>query len=177
MDELQGTVRDYADQHLPGAGGSIDVVHVKWSRCPAVKFGARSNKHVVRFDPTVDLIKKQWYKDVEWQYYTIDGELKTDKSATVAISDGREELVGQRGYFNTNLESIHKDVECTFGILKKRWRILNKGLNYHDMKKCEMVFTVCCVLHNMLLDAGRDKNTVSVIRLARVAFTKTTCAR
>jgi hypothetical protein len=44
MDELQGTVCDYADQHLPGAGGSIDVVHVKWSRCPAVKVKNRYHR-------------------------------------------------------------------------------------------------------------------------------------
>ena len=41
MEELQTTVRDYADQHLPGAGGSIDVVHVKWSRCPAGDYNAK----------------------------------------------------------------------------------------------------------------------------------------
>eukprot|EP01082_Thalassiosira_pseudonana_P001215 g1628.t1 g1628 contig10:2468934-2469824(-) len=35
MEELQVTVHDYESQHLPGAGGSIDVVHVKWSNCPA----------------------------------------------------------------------------------------------------------------------------------------------
>jgi hypothetical protein len=35
MEELQYTVREYERQHLPGAGGSIDVVHVKWSNCPA----------------------------------------------------------------------------------------------------------------------------------------------
>jgi hypothetical protein len=211
MEELQTTVRDYADQHLPGAGGSIDVVHVKWSRCPAgdynkckgkesfpsvafecvtnnrrrvlgispIQFGARSDKHIVRFDPTVELIKKQWYKDVDWEYYTADGELKKEKGIYFICDGGYlrwkslicpyagEALVGQRGYFNTNLESIRKDVECTFGILKKRWRILNEGLNYYDMRKCEMVFTVCCMLHNMLLDAGRDQGFSYVNRVGR----------
>jgi hypothetical protein len=35
LEALQQQVQDYAGQHLPGACGSIDVVHVKWSRCPA----------------------------------------------------------------------------------------------------------------------------------------------
>ena len=35
---------------------------------------------------------------------------------------------GRRGYFNGNLESVRKDVECTYGILKKRWRCLDYGL-------------------------------------------------
>jgi hypothetical protein len=68
-----------------------------------------------------------------------------------------DEVTGQWGYFNTNLKGIRKDVECTFGILKKRWRISDNGLHYHDMKKCEMVFTVCCVMHNILLDIGADQ--------------------
>jgi len=59
-------------------------------------------------------------------------------------------------FYNTNLESIRKDVECTFGILKKRWRVLDYGLNYYCMKDCEKVFTVCCVLQNMLLSLGEN---------------------
>jgi hypothetical protein len=73
------------------------------------------------------------------------------------LSYAGSEVIGQRGYFNTNLEGIRKDVECTFGILKKRWRILDYGLHYYDMKKCEMVFTVCCIMHNILLDVGEDQ--------------------
>ena len=56
------------------------------------------------------------------------------------------------GYFSSNLESVRKDVECTFGILKKRWRILNYGLHYRDIKKCEKIFVTCCCLHNFLVD-------------------------
>jgi hypothetical protein len=73
------------------------------------------------------------------------------------LSYAGSEVIGQRGYFNTNLEGIRKDVECTFGILKKRWRILDYGLHYYDMKKCEMVFTVCYMMHNILLDVGEDQ--------------------
>ena len=56
------------------------------------------------------------------------------------------------GYFSTNLEGVRKDVECTFGILKKRWRILNNGLQYRDIRICEKIFVVCCCLHNFLLE-------------------------
>jgi hypothetical protein len=70
---------------------------------------------------------------------------------------------GRRGYFNTNLESIRKDVECTFGILKKRWRILDYGLQYRNMHKCEKLFWVCCILHNMLLELPEDDGFSCVI--------------
>ena len=46
----------------------------------------------------------------------------------------------ESGYFLSNLESVQKDVECTFGILKKRCRILNRGLAYRDIGNCEKIF-------------------------------------
>ncbi len=51
-----------------------------------------------------------------------------------------------------NLESVRKDVECTFGILKKRWKILNDGLNNQDIQTCESIFNACCCLNNFMLD-------------------------
>lgn len=59
---------------------------------------------------------------------------------------------GWCGYYNTNL----------VGELKKRWRILDYGLNLYSMKDCEKVFTVCCVLHNMLLGLG-ERYGISVV--------------
>jgi hypothetical protein len=72
----------------------------------------------------------------------------------------KTDKTSKHGYFTTNLESVRKDVECTFGILKKRWRILDYGLKYRKMADCEKVFTVCCVLNNMMLDEmDRDTST------------------
>jgi hypothetical protein len=56
------------------------------------------------------------------------------------------------GYFSSNLERVRKDVECTFGIMKKRWKILNNGLMYRDIKVCEKIVVTCSCLHNMLVD-------------------------
>jgi hypothetical protein len=214
MEELKILMKDYSMQHLPGAGGSIDVVHCKWANCPAgdankckgkesfvsvafevvtdhrrrvigiapIQYGARSDKHIVRFDPTVELIKTGWYKDVEWEYFTSQGELKRGKGVYFICDGGylhwktlicpfrTDDVSGRRGYFNGNLESIRKDVECTFGILKKRWRILDYGLPYRCMKKCEKIFHVCCMIHNMLLDLPEDEGFRRVqIRVGRGA--------
>ncbi len=69
----------------------------------------------------------------------------------------------ESGYFLSNLESVRKDVECTFGILKKRWRILNIGLAYRDIGDCEKILWACCCLHNFLLDV-MERNDVRVGR-------------
>ena len=54
--------------------------------------------------------------------------------------------------FSQWLESMRKDVECTFGILKGRWRILKTGIRVHNTEVCDNIWLTCCALHNMLLD-------------------------
>ena len=49
----------------------------------------------------------------------------------------------QKGYFSTALESVRKDVECTFGILKKRWKALEYGIRFDDINVVERVFRGC----------------------------------
>jgi hypothetical protein len=50
------------------------------------------------------------------------------------------------------LESMRKDVECTFSILKGRWRILKAGVRIHVVDGVDDVWLTCCALHNWLLD-------------------------
>jgi hypothetical protein len=49
-------------------------------------------------------------------------------------------------------ESLRKDVECTFGILKGRWRILKTGIRLQGMETCNNIWLTCCALHNWLLE-------------------------
>ena len=54
--------------------------------------------------------------------------------------------------FSQWLESIRKDVECTFGILKGRFRILKTGIRLNGQQAADRVFLTCCALHNWLLE-------------------------
>jgi hypothetical protein len=54
--------------------------------------------------------------------------------------------------FSQWLESLRKDVECAFGILKGRWRILKTGICCHNTEVSDNVWMTCCALHNLLLD-------------------------
>ena len=60
-------------------------------------------------------------------------------------------MSSQKGYFSSKIEIIRKDVECAFGILKKRWMILNYGIHFQGINVVEKVFVVCCMLHNNML--------------------------
>ena len=55
------------------------------------------------------------------------------------------------------LESLRKDIECVFGILKLRFKILKHPIRMHSPEAIHKMFVTCCVLHNLLLDYdGRD---------------------
>ena len=50
------------------------------------------------------------------------------------------------------LESMRKDVECTFGIMKGRFRILKAGIRMHGVNSTDKIWLTCCALHNLLID-------------------------
>jgi len=50
------------------------------------------------------------------------------------------------------IESFRKDVECTFGILKGRWRVLQTGVRLESLESVDMLWLTCCALHNFLLE-------------------------
>jgi hypothetical protein len=59
--------------------------------------------------------------------------------------------------WSCQLESVRKDVECTFGVLKVRFRILKHPLPYMAKdwvtyrSRIDNIVWTCCVLHNLLL--------------------------
>jgi hypothetical protein len=53
--------------------------------------------------------------------------------------------------WSSHVESLRKDVECTFGILKKRFMILKHAVRFHDIENLEHIFRTCCIFHNILL--------------------------
>lgn len=55
--------------------------------------------------------------------------------------------------FSAWLESMRKDVECTFGIWKGRWRVLKSGIRLGDTESADKIFHTCCALHNWLLES------------------------
>lgn len=48
------------------------------------------------------------------------------------------------------LESMRKDVECTFGMLKKRFWCLDSGIDVGKISDEDNIFLTCCALHNMI---------------------------
>ena len=183
-DELRIVSKKYREVGLPGAMGSKDVVHVKWSRAPAgdfnrckgkesypsiafqcisnferrimgvsrAQYGTRNDKSIVRRDHNVHEVVSGWYSTVEWEYFSIDGNVETDAGCYLICDNGylrwptsicpymHADRTSMEGYFSTNLESVRKDVECVFGIMKKRWKVLDHGFRMGC--GCRMVVTM-----------------------------------
>jgi hypothetical protein len=201
--ELNRVSNCYGMAGLPGCMGSIDVVHVKWSNCPAgdfnrakgketfpslgfqcitdfnrrilsiygPHFGSRNDMDIVKTDEYVEKVKtKRLFRDAQWTYYNQNGQVRQANGMYLICDNGylrwpwticpftRTSISSPEGYFSTNIESVRKDVECTFGIIKKRWRILNNGFYQRDMVLCDKIFVTCCCLNNFMLDLMEKTN-------------------
>ena len=57
--------------------------------------------------------------------------------------------------WSERVESVRKCVECTFGILKKRFRILRRDFECQKPGQIFNTFKACCAMHNILLRHDR----------------------
>ncbi|CAN0410174.1 unnamed protein product, partial [Pylaiella littoralis] len=128
--------------------------------------GATNDKTIVRYDAAVQTIRNnKVYKDREYKLRKADGTEFTRKGCYLIVDNGYHEpnqqwvtLMAPSKYpgdvddaaFSKMLETVRKDVECFFGILKGRFRILKLRLAYHCREDIDNIFFTCCILHNML---------------------------
>jgi len=65
--------------------------------------------------------------------------------------------------FNYRLSRARRVIECAFGILTNKWRILHRPLNV-QLELAEQIVKVCCLLHNFVLsrDGYRFQDTLSI---------------
>lgn len=64
---------------------------------------------------------------------------------------GKRDLLITERRLSQWIESFRKDSECTFGILKGRWRVLKTGIRLEGPEAADKIWLTCCALHNMLL--------------------------
>ena len=130
-----------------------------------VDAGAFSDKNTVERDAFVEAVRGEaLYTEHCWECHTETGDARTCKGAWILCDQGylpwgtlicafTSAMSGTAmGAWNSLLGSVRKDSECTFGAMKKRFRILRLPFLFRPTHKIGRVFRVCAALHNMLLD-------------------------
>ena len=126
--------------------------------------GRWNDKTLVRFDHFMEQLRNGSFNDtMSFDLFKATDEKVRMNGAYVIVDNGyldwsvtvpptKNSSFRAEIRFSQWLESLRKDVECTFGILKGRWRILKTGIRLHNTAAADNVWLTCCALHNLLLD-------------------------
>jgi hypothetical protein len=131
--------------------------------CSEAFYGTTADPTVAAADPYVSSILEGQYRDVEYSLYDLEGDFTTVRGGYLIADNGypnswmyakpQKHRFDPKGvYWSEFLESIRKDVERTFGILKKRFVFLKNANQYHDGALIGQAMWTACGLHNMILD-------------------------
>ncbi|CAN0043663.1 unnamed protein product, partial [Pylaiella littoralis] len=124
--------------------------------------GSMNDKTIIRYDAAVTKIRKDpIYTEKVYTLFDKDGTPFQRKGNYSIVDNGYNKwaiLIPPTKWPTTDmetrwsraLESVRKDVECFFGILKGRFRILKLGILFQNLEDIDNMFFTCCVLHNML---------------------------
>jgi hypothetical protein len=123
--------------------------------------GRENDKNITTDDTFTYAIMFGKFNSVKYKLYDEHGVLRMCEGGYIIVDGGYQNLPcfvdplheangHKEVHWSEFLESVRKDVECTFGILKGRFRILRNGLQY-DRDVSTNIVKTCSILHNMLL--------------------------
>nr|BAD36605.1 ribosomal protein-like [Oryza sativa Japonica Group] len=115
---------------IHGSRGFPDLL---WGRAPRVNF----------------MVNGHWY---DKGYYLADGIYP--EWATLVKSIKLPQSPKQRLFANAQ-ESQRKDVECAFGILKARFKIIAVPCQLWKLDEIGMIMRACIIMHNMIIEDER----------------------
>jgi hypothetical protein len=135
--------------------------------------GARNDKTIALVDELIQTLHNnlnQLFSDYQFDLTDEHGSVRTFKGVYALVDGGyhfwrclmcgnAHEVEPFAARFAKRLESARKDPERFFGILKKRFYLLDGGMRWRDPKHHHHAFCVCVMLHNMIA-RHRDYHTV-----------------
>lgn len=126
--------------------------------------GARNDKTIVKFDGFVtDIHEGRLYQNENFELLDVDGVPRLQKGLYLIVDGGyhkwrclqcpmKHTSKIKEALWSKWVESVRKDVECCFGILKGRFRCLKLPIYYQSKPAIDNMFFTCCILHNILLN-------------------------
>lgn len=130
--------------------------------------GTQNDKTIIRLMDFVHMMRDR--RDIVYSYRDKNGSTLTSTQLWF-LSDGgyhywaclqfpyKNPSDKEEQMFSFHLASVRKDIECVFGILRVRWRILRSPMLYHKRAMVDNAFIAACILHNMLVDLKDDLYT------------------
>nr|GEX42111.1 hypothetical protein [Tanacetum cinerariifolium] len=154
---------------LPKMLGSLDCTAVAsndlwiWLTFFGV-FGSNNDINVTQRSPLLNDLKLGKAPEVSfiandvtypWGYYLCDGiypEWVPFVKSDINLADDDH----KRLRYKTMHEAARKDVERTFGVLKKRWAILATPARAYIKEKLANIMYTCIILHNMIIKDRKE---------------------
>ena len=196
VEELGEIEAAYAAIGLPGACGSMDVVHIALGACPhGIKnvctgkegyptlaynvicdhrghaiaimpgaYGTMNDKTIVKSDDAVERVRTDpLFTEYHYETRDKDGGHHMAQGAYLIVDGGylrwlvlmcglRDNSDPDYVEWRRKMESVRKDIECFFGRLKQRFKILRIPMLLTNKQHIDnMMFTIVAI-QNMLLD-------------------------
>lgn len=64
----------------------------------------------------------------------------------------------ERDNYNYYLSQLRINIECCFGMLVNKFRVLTRALETTSLERALLTFRVCCALHNFIIDDRLSTN-------------------
>ena len=125
-------------------------------------YGTTSDRTIVKFDGFVQEVRfNELYTEAEFKLQIDENRWIIEKGLYLLVDGGYHKWrIMQCPLKHTNdedktrwsefAESVRKDVECSFGILKKRFQFLKSAITWHRKSDIDNAVFSCVILHNML---------------------------
>jgi hypothetical protein len=149
---------------FPSLAFQAVVEHTKRIQHISKPFYGATNDVTITYQDTypMQLLSKQIHAERTFQTFNREGDVTYWKGAYLLVDGGYPKTgmlidpsIKDFDYYSVMwsewLESIRKDVECVFGILKSRFRFLKNKNTYHDINLIYHTVRVAAILHNRLL--------------------------
>jgi hypothetical protein len=82
----------------------------------------------------------------------------------------RNSLTERRRNFNERLSRARKTVECAFGILYAKWRVISKAIET-EVQLADKIVKCICVLHNTIIEKEEFERHVTDVTIQRKSVT------
>jgi hypothetical protein len=123
-------------------------------------YGTWNDKFISRHDDNFSKIRTGWYKSLEWHWVDCKGIQHTETGLYLFCDGGyqlwpifmcpfKDQWSGPAyEAWSSHIESLQKDIECTFGILKKRFKNTDRNSGSFQAHilypyKCHICLPVC----------------------------------